>query len=197
MADKRLARLDTYHAQYALGDLYRQIERIPKGIDRVVVNSLNRAIKAMLTETSKVIRSEYAARKKDVDATMWIRLARPHSKMAILYASGRMSIPLIRWSARQTKKGVTVQVRKGGGRKLISTTGGKKNRPLLGAFIAKGEVYGRIKKTRYPIVRLYGPSFLAILGKPKTRALQQERAAEIFSKRVLVEANRLLDKVKA
>ncbi|AAS94690.1 hypothetical protein [Nitratidesulfovibrio vulgaris] len=197
MADKRLARLDTFHAKHVLGELYRKVERLPNGIERVVVHSLNRAIYAMRTETSKAIREEYAAPKKDVDATMWVRHARPGTKIAVLYARGRMSIPLIRWGAKPTKKGVTVKIRQGAGRKLISTTGGKKDRPLLGAFIAKGEVYGRTQKASYPIVRLYGPSFLSVLGRPETRFRQQVRAEEIFSKRVLVEANRILDKVKA
>lgn len=197
MADKRLARLDTFHAKYVLGDLYRQVEQIPNGIERVVVNSLNRAIDAMRTETNKTIRDQYAVRKADVDATMYVRKATPNYKVAILYAKSRMSIPLIRWRAKQTKRGVTVQIRKQGGRKLISTTGGKKDRPLLGSFIAKGDVYGRIKKTSYPIVRLYGPSFLSILGKPEMRFRQQVRAEEIFTKRVIAEANHLLSKVKA
>lgn len=198
MSDKRLARLDTYHAQQALGDLYRQVERLPNGIERVVVRSLNRAILSMRTVTSKMIRAEYAALKQDVDETMWVKQATLHYKVAILYARGRMSIPLVRWKATQTRKGVSVLIRKGGGKKVIAATGGKKNAPLFGTFIAKGEVYGRIKqKSRYPIVRLYGPSFLAILGRPQTRAAQQERATEIFTKRVLVEAKNLLSRVKA
>jgi len=191
MADKRLVRLDSHHAAQVLGELASRVGSIPRGMDLVVVRALNRAVTATRDEVSRAIRAEYAAPARDVRDTMYVRKATRAYKVAILYARGKMSIPLIRWGARQTKKGVTVLIRKGGGRKRVVSLDGQK---LPGVFIAKGEVYARQTAKRTPIRRLYGPSFLAYFGKPEVIAAQQTRAEDVFRTRVLAEANYLLSK---
>lgn len=191
MADKRLVRLDSHHAAQVLGELASRVGSIPRGMDMVVVRALNRAVTATRDEVSRAIRAEYAVPARDVKNTMYVRKATRVYKVGILYARGKMSIPLIRWGARQTKKGVTVLIRKGGGRKRVVSKDGQK---LPGVFIAKGEVYARQTARRTPIRRLYGPSFLAYFGKPEVIAAQQARAEDVFRTRVIAEANYLLSK---
>jgi|GEM_PF-4981607 len=191
MADKRLVRLDSHHAAQVMGELAGRVGSLPRGMDLVVVRALNRAVTASRDESSKAIRIEYAVPARDVKNTMYVRKATRAYKVAILYALGRMSIPLIRWGARQTKKAVTVLIRKGGGRKRVVSKDGQK---LPGVFIAKGEVYARQTTKRTPIRRLYGPSFLAYFGKPDVIAAQQARAVDVFNTRVIAEGNYLLSK---
>lgn len=191
---KLLLRLDSYHAQYALGYLYREIEKIPHGIERVVVRSLNRAVIAMREETAKGIREEYAVPMRDVKATMSVREATRSYKVASLTARGRMCVPLIRWGAKQTKKGATVKIHKGEGRKLVTHKQGK---PIV-TFISGSHVYARPElAARNQVRRLYGPSFLSMLKRPEVRLVQQTRAVDVFEKRVIAEASYLLSKVKA
>lgn len=193
MPRDRLARLDSFHAAQVLGELARSVGRVPRGMELVVIRALNRAITATRDEATSIIRETYAAPARDVKSTMYVRKATRSYKVAILKAWGRMSIPLIRWNARQTKKGVTVIIRKGEGRKLVATSKGQR----VGAFVAKGQVMARVGKARLPVRRLYGPSFLAVLTQPETRSRLQARAEDVFRTRVLAEANHLLSKVKA
>ena len=191
MARDQLVRLDSHQAAQILGDLAARVRSIPRGMDLVVVRALNRSITAMRDESAQAIRAEYAAPARDVKATMVITRATRQKMVAVLRAHGKMSIPLIRWGARRTKKGVTVLLRKGGGRKRVVSLEGQQ---LPGVFIAKGEVYARMTKARLPIRRLYGPSFLAVLNRPEVQAARQERAEKVFAARVLAEANYLLSK---
>lgn len=124
---------------------------------------------------------------------MWVSKAKPYYKVAILKARGRMSIPLIRWGAKKVKKGVTVKVLQKHGRKRVSKLKGKL---LPGVFIAKGDVYARLKSTRYPVVKLWGPSFLAELTSPETRYALQVRTESVFRSRLQHETDHLLGKTK-
>lgn len=194
MPRDRLARLDSFHAAQVLGELARSVGRVPRGMELVVIRALNRAITATRDEATSIIRETYAAPARDVKQTMFISKATRAEKVAMLKARGRMSIPLIRWNARQTKKGVTVIIRKGEGRKLV--TNSKKG--TIATFIAKGHVFARPEHAaRTNIRRLYGPSFLAVLREAETQPRLQARAEDVFRTRVLAEANHLLSKVKA
>ena len=86
---------------------------------------LNRAINNILsgvkTDASTEIRTVVTATKKVVDGVIKI------SKASVASLEGRVTIsgtplPLIAYSARQTLKGVSVQVRKDSGRKVIPGT---------------------------------------------------------------------------
>lgn len=194
MSRDRLVSLDSREAARILGDLATRIRAVPRGMELVVVRALNRSITAMRDEMSVTIRETYAVRARDVKATMQVRKASRSYPIASLKARGRMSIPLGLWSARQTKKGVTVGIRKGEKRKRVVTSQG---RPVV-TFMAKGEVFARPElAARTNIRRLYGPSFLAVLGTPQAEAARQERAEHVFATRVVAEANHLLTGVKA
>ncbi|MBL3582623.1 MAG: hypothetical protein JMJ96_09510 [Desulfovibrio alaskensis] len=181
MPRDRIVRLDSDHAEEAMRALGKEIAAIPASLNKAVVRALNTTVRAMRDEASTAIRRKYAARARDVKATMWVSKAKPHYKVAILKARGRMSIPLIGWGAKQVKKGVTVKIMQGQPRKRVSKLKGK---ALPGVFIAKGDVYARLKATRYPVVKLYGPSFLAELTSPETRYELQVRAERVLRVRL-------------
>jgi hypothetical protein len=192
MAKERLISLDSYHANTVLGGLSRDLAALPRGLDTVVVRSLNRAITAMREETAKGIREEYAVPMRDVKATMRVQQANRGRKVASLTARGRMSIPLIRWKAKQTKKGVTVAIHKGAGRRLVAHKQGKP----VASFMGREHVFARPElAARNQVRRLYGPSFLSMLKRPEVQLAQQGRAVDVFEKRVIAEANHLLSKV--
>ena len=101
------------------------VKAMLRGLDNIVPIVLSRSINDTLagvkTDASAEIRTIITATKTVVDKAMKI------TKSAPTYLQGRVEIsgtplPLIAYSARQTLKGVSVQVRKDRGRKVIPGT---------------------------------------------------------------------------
>lgn len=85
---------------------------------KAIVRSLNRVGDQARTAASKQIREEYNVKAGDISkASKTIRAKASRLQYKIFVRSGRLG--LLKYAARQTKKGVTVQVKKGEGRKLI------------------------------------------------------------------------------
>lgn len=132
--------------------------------DRAVVRALNKMADQVKTAASREIRSAgYKLKASDIKAALKVRRASGSQKTAAVIASGR-PLPLVKYSARQTSKGVTVDVLKG--RKLIA-----------GAFIAtmpnghrgvyvreqaskhrKVQQRGKPVWSQLPIRQLFGPA---------------------------------------
>lgn len=148
--------------------------------DTAVVRALNKTAAQVVTASSREVRKAgYNLKAADIKRALKLSRATASNLTATVTASGK-PIPLIRYGARQTSKGVTVQVLSG--RKLIP-----------GAFIATmpgghtgvfvREPNARHKKMRgkgktswhgLPIRELYGPSIPDGLANDKVRdALQQ------------------------
>lgn len=127
-------------------------EALSQGLkNKATVRALNRVADMAKTAASKEIRQTYRIKARDLSAMLKVRKAsvRAIYLEAAVSASGRASIPIVGFAARQTKKGVTVSVTRGGGRKL-----------LPGAFIAtmkngKVGVWDRQGKKRLPIKELF------------------------------------------
>jgi len=119
--------------------------------EKAAISALNKVVAQARTAMSREIRNEYNLSAKTVNDGL--RTQRANSRQgtmswsAVLESPSRKgrSMNLIHFSARQTKAGVSVQIKRGGGRKVIA-----------GAFIAnKGRtVFRREGKAHLPIVPL-------------------------------------------
>jgi len=101
------------------------VKSMLRGLDAIVPIVLSRSINDTLagvkTDASTEIRSVITATKTVVDKAMRINKSFPLYLQGSVEISGR-PLPLIAYSARQTLKGVSVQVRKDRARKVIPGT---------------------------------------------------------------------------
>lgn len=154
----------------------KSLAGIPGAVERVCMRSINDGLAGMKTDASTEIRSVIVLSKSAVDATFKTVKASVTSLSGV-FASTGSPVPLIEYGARQTTKGVSVQVKRGNPRSVV-----------VGAFIAtmksghKGVFwrewhqairkpvnrnipYGKLpKKYRLPISQRYGPRVPDILS---------------------------------
>ena len=100
----------------------RQVQKllaaVPRGWPKVASRAINRTATRARTRVVRAISSEVKIRQADVRKQIRVRRASYSRLEAHLVIWGRR-IPLIRFGARQTRRGVTYQIGKAGGRKLI------------------------------------------------------------------------------
>jgi len=185
------------------------VKSMLRGIDDVVPKVLSRAINDTLagvkTDASAEIRSIITAKKSAVDGTFRTVKATVTQLSGLVSSSGP-PLPLIEFSARQTKAGVSVQVKKKNPRSVIK-----------GAFIqtlksghkgvfwrewhgAKGPVkkiaYGKLpKKYRLPMKQLFGSRIPDILGDDPVMNAVLAKADDRIHKAVDKELNYELSKL--
>lgn len=131
----------------------RQLETLQKDIaNKAVASSLNKTVALARTAMSREIRAEFNMSAATVNQSLRIQRASAakgrfelSATLSSISRPGRRSLNLARFSARQTRKGVTFKVKRGGPRKLIP-----------GAFLINGgnTVMIREGKTRLPIKAL-------------------------------------------
>jgi len=112
------------------------------------VRALNKVAANVKTAASRAVRERRGLPAAAVNKTMVIRRANRNKLRSTLVVTGK-PIGLKDYKARQTRKGVTVEVTRGA-RKLIP-----------GAFIVQklsGQVFTRDGKARLPIEKMVGPS---------------------------------------
>lgn len=85
---------------------------------RVTMRSVNKTLSGVKTDASAAIRAEVTARKAAVDDTFKISKASETKPSAYIASTGK-PLALIDYSARQTNKGVSAQVRKDRARKIV------------------------------------------------------------------------------
>lgn len=157
-------------------------------VDRVCMRAINDGLVGMKTDASAEIRSVITLKKSTVDATFKTVKASVTSLSGVFASTGK-PVPLIEYGARQTTKGVSVQVKRGNPRSVV-----------VGAFIAtmksghKGVFwrewhqairkpvnrnipYGKLpKKYRLPISQRYGPRVPDILSNEPVMAAVLKKA---------------------
>lgn len=133
-----------------VGEVIAELDSFGKQVSETgITRALNRTIRSVNSEANRRIRGELALKAKDVRKAITVRRARRGSHEAAIEVVGR-AIPIVAYSAKQTKKGVTVKVKRAAGRKL-----------LRGAFIAtmrsghRGVFYRDAKKDRLPISEVF------------------------------------------
>jgi hypothetical protein len=88
---------------------------------RVTVRATNKTLAGVKTDASSAIREEVTAKKAAVDKTFKTVKATEANPTAWIASTG-IPVPLIDYSARQTTKGVSVQVKKSSARKVVPGT---------------------------------------------------------------------------
>ncbi|HZW11896.1 MAG TPA: phage tail protein [Noviherbaspirillum sp.] len=125
-----------------IGDLSEDVAR------KAAARAATRTVEQGRTKMSRDIRADFNLPASTVKDSLQVNKASASKGLSGIEASlealtrrGR-SMNVIRFGARQTKKGVTVQIRKGGGRKVVRN-----------AFIANDgrTVFQRVGKKRFPI----------------------------------------------
>jgi len=131
-----------------------------------LARSINRALTATRTASSKHARQRYTASAGDIRKSFSLRRANRSRQEGLALSSGR-PIPLSRFGARETRSGVSVRVRKDRGRQTIDRSfRGRGSLRGTRVFRRTGEPKrpartGRWKGTgvnREPIEQLFGPS---------------------------------------
>ncbi len=103
---------------------------------KAITRSLNRSIRGVNTDASRAVRKELTLKLKDVKGNLHVMKARPRELEAALLIVVR-GIGLIKFQARDTKRGVTVRVKRRGGRKRVK-----------GAFIGRAKTSGSMQVFR-------------------------------------------------
>lgn len=154
--------------------------------DLATVRALNKVAEQAITATAKEMRRVgYGLKAATIKKALRIKRAAPGNLKATIVASGR-PIPLVQFSARQTAKGVSVNVLNG--RKVIA-----------GAFIAtmpsghrgvfvredggshkKVNKGGKVQWHQLPIRELYGPSVPDGVSNAQVQQALQLLVAERF-----------------
>ena len=142
---------------------------------KVISRAINKTLTGVKTDASTEIRSVITAKKSAVDGTFQITKATVTDLRGVFASSGR-PLPLMDYSARQTKKGVSVQVKKTGTRTVIAGTfistmksghkgvfwrqwhGGKRSPKKKIAYARLPKMY------RMPIEERFGPRIPDYLG---------------------------------
>jgi len=118
--------------------------------DKATMRAINRTVDAIATEGNRAVRKVYKINAREVSKS--ITKKKSFMKQAVMSGSVIFSgrgLNLAEFSARQTKKGVSVQVMVQGGRKTISGT-------FLATNTGNGfrGVFKRVGRSRYPIKNL-------------------------------------------
>jgi len=151
-----------------------------KVMQKAEVAALNRAAKTALSRTIRLIRQKYNLKAKDIrEQTKVIRANRNNTKVEIRVAN--KAIGLIKFGARQTKKGVTAAEQKG------------RRKTYPNAFIAVAKAGGQavfIRKTkkRLPIKEMFGPTAMQLFSSKKA----SDELEKIFYERFKIEFERAL-----
>lgn len=160
------------------------LREIRNGTNKAISGAINDTLAKMKTRVSRGIRDKVALKAKDVSPYIRAHRAKPQSLVGRLSAEHRRRIPLIKFSARQTKKGVTYRIDKQGGRKLIPS-----------AFIAGGAskwVARRTTKKRKPLIFPAGVSAYGVFLKGGVRDAELKIAPAELAKALDRRTNFLL-----
>jgi len=149
--------LDVAVNQRQWKEIRRLLADVPKAVPRVLTRSINKVGVAARTKIVRRVAAEVNVKQKDLRRRN-ISLVKANFRTLLerIRIIGRR-IPVIRFGARQTKRGVSYRIKRGGGRKKIA-----------GAFKATMDsghegVFVRRGAKRLPIVQQYGPSVPAVV----------------------------------
>ena len=147
-----------------------QRELDPKIFKKATLSALNKTGKQALTAADKAMRQIYTLKKKDITKALKFKKAN-YSTMTAYIVSKGTKFPVIAFQAKQTKKGVTVKIKRAGGKKLI--------RHAFKATMKSGHtgVYQRAGKSRLPL-----KPELRTISVPQT--LTSEKILDVINKAI-------------
>lgn len=179
-----------------LRKLQRDLRGIKRGVPRAISSSIKRSTSSVRSRLVKGIASNINVRQRDLFGRGKRRAVRQRTFPSPMATTGHIEvtgrrIPLSRFSARQTKRGTSYKIDRGGGRKMIE-----------GAFIARMRsghvgVFSRVGGGR-SITELHGPSVPHVAeNEPKVRRLMRVEAGEIMEHNLASQVDRLLKRSRA
>ena len=182
----RYRRLNVGLDPAALSRLRRELHDGPAKVRRIVVRAVNKIARKARTKIIRAVTGELNLTQAEVrNRNIRMRLANYETTAATITVTGRR-IPLRRFGARQTRRGVSYAIRRG------------KRQVAAGSFLATmpsghAGVMRRKTTARLPIAELYGPSVpVAMEGIAELsrgvleRALSNDLAVEIETQKRLV-----------
>lgn len=160
---------------------------------RVVAQAINRTARSSRVFLRRSVQEVVALKAKDVNQTVTVRRATRRDPRAVIAVS-RRSVPLLRYGARATARGVTVKVKREGGRKLVRPGG-------RGAFIStmpstghRG-VFVRKGEERLSIRELFGPSVAQVVDDESLHGRLAQHASETFTRELARSVDRAVGRV--
>lgn len=161
-------------------DVRKRLEHLSEAVsNRAIVRSLNRAVAASNTEAGRVVREELNLKLADVKDVISVRKASSQGLTASLVISPKPA-PLIDFAARQTAKGVTVKVKRQGGRVLVRNAFIAKMKSGHVGVFTRGLLGGGYSK-RLPIRELFSTSVRQLFKRASAVKRVTVRAAEAFN----------------
>lgn len=126
-------------------------------IPKVLAAAVNDTAKQEKVQVSKRIRDKVNIKKKDIDKHIHFSRASAANPACVLRLSKSTRLGLKYFGARQTAKGVTYKIDKGGGRKRLPHAFGP-GIARLGGQVYERKVESGKRVARLPIRKLQGPS---------------------------------------
>lgn len=150
------------------------------------IDKLRKAISGAVNDTAKheksfistQIRDRVNIKKKDLDPHLTVSRSTPDKLTATVTLDKTDRLGLKYFGARQTAKGVTYKIAKGGKIQKIADAFGPKI-PRLG-----GQVFRRVGKSRKPIMKLFGPSAWGVFVVNKMRQPTEQDAQAYLANRL-------------
>jgi len=146
-----------------LSEIEKSYRAAAKLVARTQARAVARVGVTIVAEQARAITARVNLKVSTVKATIVTRKKPSISDVRLILEVKEKGIPLKDYGARQTRKGVSVKVLKGGGAKTL--------RAAFGAGKFGGNFFGRVGKGskkyasphvgRLPIAKLYGPSILS------------------------------------
>lgn len=152
------------------------LQQYPARVTRATMRALNRALTSGHAELARLVSKDMGLKVGDVKAAIKSTEATT-SRLEVKLAASAKRMPLSKFGARQTKKGVSYNLGAGGGGRKV----------LAHAFLAtvgSGHVgvFTRKTKARLPIDQKYGPSIGGVLARYRQQGIAKMR--ETFEARL-------------
>lgn len=157
----------------------QSLDSIPKGYEKAVSRSMNRAVVAGRTAAVKTIREEYTLKASTIRRHFSIERASVGSLEALLSAKGSM-LPLVQFKTRP--KTDTTGARRKPVRVAVKRKEGLKR--LGSSFVYKGRILRRLGSTSLPVKEAYGPAIPLLAGNPELSSNIEEVMRDTFLKRL-------------
>ena len=169
---------------------FREVERYMKNLgpaaNRAATRALNRTITATKAEAAREIQKKRNLKIAVIKQKLHVLKANRNRLSALITASGK-SIPIRHFDARQSRRGVSVKIRKAGKRTVLKKYGNKSFIvPKLGGnvFVRHPTQKMRKKPTRAAIIKFPpAPGIASVFRQRQVEAAMQKTARTTWTKR--------------
>ncbi len=204
-----MIRLDIPNLEETIQSLTGPLQHMPKECEKAAARAINRTLSAMRAEAIRIARRAYVYVPGRVFDKMYLRTARKGAVQGSLYIAGQRGISLYnfrpqpKYPGKRPPSGVSVQVRKGGVRRVHEMLGYSK--PFImkkkrgkefggyGVFVRKNGVKNYRKQGRHSawkgVQMLFGASPIQSLLRKESQQQLMDKAAEVFPRRLQHEVN--------